>query len=181
MLGNRTFGRALREFMSRWHGKHPIPWDFFYTFNNVTGKKLNWFWNSWYFSNNYIDLSVGVKTTPAGSSRRVTNIGLMPASFDLLVKYSDGTQDSVHWTFAVREKTPAAVTIALRHPPGGCSRCHKPAERPVNGLELEVPGPHRGDARRQRRIKRDLGRDGEWRSLAHLNLIADAARTGARA
>ncbi|PYO50551.1 MAG: aminopeptidase, partial [Gemmatimonadetes bacterium] len=48
-LGDATFGRALHEFMDRWHGKHPIPWDFFNTFNNVTGQNLNWFWNSWFF------------------------------------------------------------------------------------------------------------------------------------
>src|SRR2546423_15060967 len=58
LLGDAEFGRALHGFMDRWHGKHPIPWDFFNTVNNVTGRNLNWFWNSWYFSNNYIDLAV---------------------------------------------------------------------------------------------------------------------------
>jgi hypothetical protein len=111
MLGDATFGKALHEFMDRWHGKHPIPWDFFYTFNNVTGKNLNWFWNSWYFSNTYIDLA------PAGvtsSTVKVKNIGGMPAPFDLLVKYSDGSQDSLHETSAVWERTPAQASIVLK-------------------------------------------------------------------
>ena len=29
--------------MDRWNGKHPAPWDFFYTFNDVSGQDLNWF------------------------------------------------------------------------------------------------------------------------------------------
>src|SRR6185437_13868116 len=108
MLGDATFGEALHEFMDRWHGKHPIPWDFFYTFNNVTGKNLDWFWNSWYFSNTYIDLA---PTGVTGSTVKVKNIGGMPAPFDLLVKYSDGSQDSLHETSAVWEKTPRQASV----------------------------------------------------------------------
>ncbi len=111
MLGDALFGKALHEFMDRWHGKHPIPWDFFYTFNNVTGKNLNWFWNSWYFENTYIDLAPAGVT---GSTVKVKNIGGMPAPFDLLVKYSDGSQDSLHETSAVWERTPTQAAIALK-------------------------------------------------------------------
>lgn len=115
MLGDATFGRALHEFMDRWHGKHPIPWDFFYTINDVTGKNLNWFWNSWYFSNDYIDLAVkGVKAGPGGTTVTVGNIGGMPAPFDLLVKYADGTQDSLHETSALWERSPASASVALK-------------------------------------------------------------------
>ena len=115
MLGDAAFGRALHEFMDRWHGRHPIPWDFFYTVNNVTGKNLNWFWNSWYFSNNYIDLTVqGVKSGPGGTTVTVGNVGGMPAPFDLLVTYADGTKDSLHETAALWERTPASASIAVK-------------------------------------------------------------------
>ena len=122
MLGDAMFGKALHEFMDRWHGKHPIPWDFFYTVNNVTGKNLNWFWNSWYFENTYIDLApVGV----AGSTVKVKNIGGMPAPFDLLVKYRDGSQDSLHETSTVWEKTPAQATVVL------------PSKKPVSSVTVK--------------------------------------------
>jgi len=115
MLGDAAFGKALHEYMDRWHGRHPIPWDFFYTFNDVTGKNLDWFWNSWYFSNDYIDLAVNaVKATPGGTSVTVGNIGGMPAPFDVLVKYGDGSEDSVHETAAVWERTPRAATVTFR-------------------------------------------------------------------
>ncbi|MEP6712449.1 MAG: M1 family metallopeptidase, partial [Ferruginibacter sp.] len=57
LLGDDLFKKCLLAFMDRWHGKHPIPWDFFYSFNDVSGKNLNWFWDSWYFSHGYIDLA----------------------------------------------------------------------------------------------------------------------------
>ena len=50
MLGDAAFRKALHAFIDRWHGKHPIPWDMFNTFNDVTGQNLNWFWNKWYFT-----------------------------------------------------------------------------------------------------------------------------------
>ncbi|MEO8568355.1 MAG: M1 family metallopeptidase, partial [Ginsengibacter sp.] len=51
LLGDDLFKKCLHGFMDRWHGKHPIPWDFFYSFNNISGQNLNWFWNAWFFSN----------------------------------------------------------------------------------------------------------------------------------
>ncbi len=67
LLGDELFKKCLHAYMDRWHGKHPIPWDFFYTFNNVSEKNLNWFWNIWFFSNNYIDMDLSdVKKSGGG-------------------------------------------------------------------------------------------------------------------
>ena len=117
MLGDAAFKNGLQEFMRRWHGKHPIPWDFFNTFNNVTGQNLNWFWNGWYFNNGYIDLGVaGVDKTGDGYNVRVNNVGGMPAPFDLAATYSDGTSQTVHQTAAAWATNPkiAVVPIATR-------------------------------------------------------------------
>ena len=102
LLGDAEFGRALHGFMDRWHGKHPIPWDFFNTVNNVTGRNLNWFWNSWYFSNNYIDLAVrSVEKSGNGYNIVIDNIGGMPAPVDLRLGFTDNTSDVVHETPAI--------------------------------------------------------------------------------
>src|SRR5690349_17276687 len=58
ILGDDLFKKCLHEYMARWNGKHPIPWDFFNSFNNTAGRNLNWFWNNWFFSNNYIDVAI---------------------------------------------------------------------------------------------------------------------------
>jgi len=55
--------------------KHPIPWDFFYSFNTASGQNLNWFWNNWFFSHNYIDLSIReVNKSDKGYSVTIDNI-----------------------------------------------------------------------------------------------------------
>lgn len=58
LLGDELFFKALHAYMERWHGKHPTPFDFFYTFNNVTGQNLDWFFKSWCFDNGYPDLAL---------------------------------------------------------------------------------------------------------------------------
>jgi len=117
MLGDATFKNALQEFMRRWHGKHPIPWDFFNTVNNVTGQNLNWFWNGWFFSNGYIDVAVaGADKTGDGYNVRINNVGGMPVPLDIHAQYSDGTTQTVHQSPAMWSANAknAVVPIATR-------------------------------------------------------------------
>jgi len=114
LLGDAAFGSALHAFMDRWHGKHPIPWDFFNTVNDVTGRNLNWFWNGWYFSNSYIDFAVrGVTKTDDGYSVVIDNVGGMPAPVDLEAHYGDGTSDVIHETAAIWQADPERATVAI--------------------------------------------------------------------
>jgi hypothetical protein len=100
--------------MDRWHGKHPIPWDYFNTVNDATGRNLNWFWNRWYFSNGYIDMGVaGVTKTGNGYTVLVDNIGGMPAPFDLQLRFADGTSDVVHETAAIWESGQRRASLAI--------------------------------------------------------------------
>jgi hypothetical protein len=115
MLGDAAFGKALHGFMDRWHGKHPIPWDFFNSVNDITGQNLNWYWNSWYFSNNYIDLAIGgVEKAGNGYSVVLNNIGGMPVPVDLEAHYGDGSNEVVHETAAIwaADQRRATVTIS---------------------------------------------------------------------
>ncbi len=57
-LGKELFDKCLHEYIKRWHGKHPIPYDFFFTFNEVTGKDLSWYWKPWFFERGYPDLAI---------------------------------------------------------------------------------------------------------------------------
>lgn len=115
LLGDDLFKKCLHAYMDRWHGKHPTPWDFFFTFNNVAGKNLNWFWNNWYFTNNYIDLAVsGVKKVGSDYKVSVKNIGGMAAPFDLVVSYADGTNEQLHQTPAVWEKDQSNTVVSIK-------------------------------------------------------------------
>ncbi len=101
--------------MARWNGKHPTPWDFFNSFNSASGRDLNWFWNSWFFSNNYIDLSIKeVKTAATGTTVSIQNVGGMPVPFDVMVGYTDGTTEKFHQTPDVWQKNGRAARIHIK-------------------------------------------------------------------
>jgi aminopeptidase N len=114
MLGDELFRRCLHEYMSRWNGKHPIPWDFFNTFNDVSGRNLNWFWDSWYFRNAYIDIAVrGVKRVGSGYEVSLENVGGMPAPVDLKVTYADNSSETFHQTSAIWAADLRRATVKL--------------------------------------------------------------------
>ncbi|MEO6405422.1 MAG: M1 family metallopeptidase [Ferruginibacter sp.] len=106
MLGDVLFKKCLHEYMTRWNGKHPIPWDFFYTFNDAAGKNMNWFWNNWFFGNHYIDLAIkSVIKKSNGYEVSIQNIGGMAAPVNIEINYSDGTKEIIHQSPAVWEKS----------------------------------------------------------------------------
>ncbi len=117
MLGDELFKKCLLEYMDRWHNKHPIPWDFFLTFNDVSGKNLNWFWNNWFFSNGYIDLAVqNVVHNKKDNMIYIQNIGGFAAPFSLIVTYTDGSRDTIHQTAGVWMTNQKAVAVAVAVP-----------------------------------------------------------------
>ena len=57
-IGKEKFSKGLNLFTERWKNKHPIPYDLFYTFNEVAGEDLAWFWKPWFFEFGHADLSI---------------------------------------------------------------------------------------------------------------------------
>jgi hypothetical protein len=113
-LGEDQFKKCLHAYMDRWNGKHPIPWDFFYTFNDVSGQDLNWFWSNWFFSNNYIDYSIkNVEKSKKGFSVTIKNVGGYPAPFDLEITYDDKTTELLHQGPALWKTQPQEAKIQI--------------------------------------------------------------------
>ena len=96
LLGDTDFRKGLHGFMNDWNGKHPIPWDMFYSFNTHTGRDLNWFWNAWFFSNGYIDQAItSVKVENGSSLVTIKNVGGYPAPADLVITFTDGSSETI--------------------------------------------------------------------------------------
>jgi len=115
MLGDALFKKALHTYMDNWHGKHPIPWDYFNSMNAGSGKNLNWFFNNWFFTNGYIDLKLDNAQAVAGGYKlSITNVGGFAAPFDAIVIYADGTTQSTHATSEVWEKDQQHITITIK-------------------------------------------------------------------
>jgi hypothetical protein len=115
LLGDSLFRKCLHAYMQRWHGKHPIPWDFFYTFNSVSGKNLNPFWKSWFFSNGYDDLAIEqVRRVGKDYLITVKNVGGFMIPFDMVVQDAKQLQ-RIHYSPAVWLYHPERYTIRLHN------------------------------------------------------------------
>lgn len=119
MLGDDLFKKCLHDYMSQWHGKHPLPWDFFFAFNTTTGKNLNWFWNAWYFSHHYIDVALDyIHETKDGYRAGIQNIGGFPVPLDLKLNFKDGSTKIIHESPAIwtGDKNQIAVDVKGKKP-----------------------------------------------------------------
>lgn len=97
LLGDDLFKKALHHYMDVWHGKHPIPWDYFNAMSTGAGQDLNWFFQNWFYTNNYIDLKIDtVKKQGDVYNVLIKNIGGFVVPFDIKVTYDDGTFHSFH-------------------------------------------------------------------------------------
>ncbi|MEO6812307.1 MAG: M1 family metallopeptidase [Ginsengibacter sp.] len=55
ILGHERFDYAFKSYIKRWAYKHPMPWDFFRTIENVAGEDLGWFWRGMFIENYKLD------------------------------------------------------------------------------------------------------------------------------
>ncbi|HVF97931.1 MAG TPA: M1 family metallopeptidase, partial [Flavisolibacter sp.] len=115
LLGDAMFKKALQEYMAGWNSKHPLPWDFFNSFSSSTGQNLNWFWNRWFFTGGYIDLSLkSVKAVGNGTTVSIQNVGGLPAPFDVVVVYTDNAEERFHQTPVVWQKDGRTADITIK-------------------------------------------------------------------
>lgn len=79
VLGEDRFDYAFRTYISTWAYKHPTPWDFFRTMENVAGEDLSWFWRSWFINNYKLDQAIVsvVNDTQQGSLVTIANMEQM--------------------------------------------------------------------------------------------------------
>jgi hypothetical protein len=70
ILGPERFDYAFRSYVKRWAYKHPTPWDFFRTMENVAGEDLGWFWKGMFIENYKLDQAItNVKYVSDDSSK----------------------------------------------------------------------------------------------------------------
>jgi Peptidase family M1 domain len=117
VLGPSRFDAAFREYISRWAFKHPTPWDFFHTIENVAGEDLGWFWRAWVLNTWKLDQSVKNVTytdnkPENGGIITLENLEKMPMPVTILIKEANGKEHKINlpveiwqrgseWTFNV--------------------------------------------------------------------------------
>jgi len=111
-LGDELFTKALHHYISQWNGKHPMPYDFFYSMNEGSGKNLDWFWNRWFFSEGITDMAISaVNKTQNGYQIQIENKSIKPLPVDLSLEYADGTGEKVHKSIGIWEQGNTSASI----------------------------------------------------------------------
>jgi len=115
MLGDKLFKKALHNYMDNWNGKHPIPWDYFYSMEKGSGQHLDWFFYNWFFTPGYIDLDLAkVDKTSKGYILDIKNVGGFAVPFDVIATYDDGLTESFHQTPKVWERNQKEISVTIK-------------------------------------------------------------------
>ena len=114
LLGEQLFTKLLHAYVAIWKDKHPIPYDFFYTLNTVTGRNLNWLVQPWFFEYGYADLAI-VNVSRESNMYQVIikKEGHYPVPVYLKATYSDGSIIMVHKNVSVWERGADSFTLEL--------------------------------------------------------------------
>ena len=117
LLGEVTFYKGLHYYIQQWHGKHPMPLDFFNCMNTGSGKNLNWFWKKWFYDDGIPDLSIS-KVLQTGTQKQiiVESIGSKPVPIDLTITFAGGSTKKIHQSIAVWERGNKSTTIKFSDP-----------------------------------------------------------------
>lgn len=113
-LGEELFTKALHHYINNWKGKHPMPFDFFNSINEGSGKNLDWFWKRWFFEEGVTDLAIsGVTKVDKGYRIAIQNKSNKPLPIDLLLTFTDGSKEKVHQSIGVWEKGNTSIVVDI--------------------------------------------------------------------
>ncbi len=96
VVGPDLFDTAFREYIRTWAFKHPTPGDFFRSIENSTGEDLSWFWRSFLYTTDVLDIGIDSVATRTVDGQAFATIALrrntsVPFPVRLRVAYADGT------------------------------------------------------------------------------------------
>ena len=126
ILGPTAFDDAFREYTRRWAFKHPTPEDFFRTMEDASGKRLDFFWREWFFTNPHFDQAVDSVLSRAHADTTLYLVryanrarGVMP--LHVRFTFSDGSKEdfdypvevwSTNTTYYIRQYAFVGKTLA---------------------------------------------------------------------
>jgi aminopeptidase N len=113
-LGDDLFHKALHHYIGQWQGKHPMPFDFFYSMNEGSGKNMDWFWKRWFFEEGVTDLGI-VSANKVGEEYEIVieNKSNKPLPVDLLLTFEDNSKMKIHQSIAVWENGDQKISLRV--------------------------------------------------------------------
>src|SRR6185436_10091911 len=98
VVGADFFDRAFRDYIRAWAFKHPTPADFFRSIENGSGEDLSWFWRSFFYSTDVLDIGIDGVAMQSSEGQNFVKISLhrmtsVPFPVHFRVAYAAGTSD----------------------------------------------------------------------------------------
>ena len=114
ILGEERFDYAFQLYIKRWAYKHPTPWDFFRTMENVSGEDLEWFWKGMFIKNYKLDQAITdvkyVNNDPSqGALVTVENLDRMAMPLYLQYQTESGNSDTLKIPVEVWQNGPTWI------------------------------------------------------------------------
>jgi len=119
IMGKELFDYAFKTYSHRWKFKHPTPEDFFRTMEDASAVDLDWYWRSWFYTTDYVDIGVKevkkyyVSDKPTKKMKDyIASRGLTAASFPPLVYLVD--EESEDFEADLKGKAPSETSQTLK-------------------------------------------------------------------
>ncbi|TXC78469.1 M1 family metallopeptidase [Luteibaculum oceani] len=97
MLGDEVFFPAMRSYYNQWKFKHPTDKDFIRVMEKKSGVNLDWYLESWVYTNNTIDYGVkNVEKQTGGSLITLEKVGEMAMPIDVKITLNSGKELFYH-------------------------------------------------------------------------------------
>ena len=119
VMGRELFDHAFKTYAQRWMFKHPTPEDFFRTMEDASAVDLDWFWRSWFYTTDFVDIGVkGVKkfvvSDKPGKQMQeyMASRNLTESDFPPLVYLAEEDADAIDPTMV--GKSPSEVSSSLK-------------------------------------------------------------------
>lgn len=96
VIGMDKVMETLKKFYNDFKFTHPTPNDIKRTAEKVSGFQLGWYLTDWTQTTNTIDYALAVEEGEETTTISLNRIGLMPMPLDILVLYTDGSEESFY-------------------------------------------------------------------------------------
>ena len=113
IIGQEALDKTLKRYYTEWKFKHPTPNDFKRIAEKVSGLQLDWYLTDWTQTTNTIDYKVAtVEDVEEKATITLERVDLMPMPIEVMVNYTDGTQEFYYIPLQMMRGTkPAEYTI----------------------------------------------------------------------
>jgi len=97
VIGQEKLMETIKKYYEDFKFKHPVPNDIKRTAEKVSAMELDWYLTDWTQTTNTIDYAIkNVEGDDKNTRVQLERIGEMPMPLDILVVYSDGTQETYY-------------------------------------------------------------------------------------